>query len=226
MKTKVFITLIGALLLLTAGSFEAFAGKKKINFSVSESDARILVDGTQVATGSAELIVETNQCIKVRVEKTGFLTEEMEFCNKKDSPEIPKDYRVNLLTDDAYDASVALHIVNQDIEVKTAKSEEEAWKLLSQIVTNYIDVIEVTDRETGYLRTAWEIDPFSRNTIRTRIIIKLASTDPLSYKIKVVSEESGKPQTSVKNDEYFREYDRILKKYKDIVSEMQSRLSN
>jgi len=226
MKTKSIFALVMALFFITLSGFDALAGKKKISFTVSEPDAKIFVNSELAGTGSAELTVESDQCIRVKVEKTGYLTENIEFCNFKDSGPIPKDYRVVLLKDDAYDASVPLDIVNQDIEVKTMKTELEAWKLISQIVTNHMDVVEVTDRETGYLRTAWEMDYFTRNTIRTRVIIKLSSTDPLSYKVKLISEESGKPQTSVKNDEYFTEYNRVLKKYKDIITEMQSRLAN
>ncbi|MFH1161268.1 MAG: hypothetical protein V1733_10030 [bacterium] len=226
MKTKTIFSFTLVCLFILLNSMNATAGKKKIDFSVSEPDAKIYVDGTFVGSGSTELIIEKDQCIRVKVEKTGYLTEIKEFCNQKDGDDLPKTYRIIMLNDDAYEASIASDIVNTDIEVKTLKPEEEAWKLLSQIITNHMDVIEVTDKQTGYLRTAWEMDYFTRNTIRTRIIIKLASTDPLTYKIKIVSEESQKPQTSVKNDEYFKEYDRILKKYKDIVNEVQSRFAN
>ena len=226
MKTKItYVFFLTAIFILVNG-FDALAGKKKIDFQVSEPDAKIYVNDNFIGEGMAELIVEKNECIKVRVEKTGYLTELIEYCNFKESAPTPKAFRLVLLKDDAYDASVPLDIVNENIEIKTMKPELEAWKLLSQIVTNYMDVIEVTDRETGYMRTAWETEHFLRNTIRTRVIIKLASTDPLSYKIKIISEESGKPVTSVKDDEYFKEYNRVLKEYKDIISEMQSRLGN
>jgi len=101
----------------------------------------------------------------------------------------------------------------------------EAWRLISQIITSYFDVIEVTDRETGYLRTAWVVQTFKQNTIRTRVIVKLGSSDPLTYKVKLVSEESGQPMTSVKSDELFKEYDRVLRKYKEIINEIETRLT-
>ena len=116
--------------------------------------------------------------------------------------------------DDAYDATEATDMANIDIERKTNKPEVEAWRLISQIITSYFDVIEVTDMNTGYLRTAWVVQTFKQNTIRTRIIVKLGSSNPLSYKVKLISEQSGQPQTSVKSDELFKEYNRILKKYK------------
>ncbi|GAI84259.1 unnamed protein product, partial [marine sediment metagenome] len=110
------------------------------------------------------------------------------------------------------------------IELKTSMSEQDAWKLISMIITSYFDVIEVTDRETGYLRTSWVVQTFNQNTIRTRVIVKLGDTDPLTYKIKLVSEESKVPETSVKSDELYREWDRVLRKYGTIFDELQSRM--
>jgi hypothetical protein len=104
-------------------------------------------------------------------------------------------------------------------------SEIDAWKLMSQIVTQYFDVIEVTDRETGYLRTSWELKSFTQNTIRTRLIIKLGDTEPLTYKIKLVSEESRRAATSVKSDELYREWDRVLRKFEGLLEQMESRLT-
>ena len=69
----------------------------------------------------------------------------------------------------------------------------------------------MTDKETGYLRTAWSLKSFMQNTIRTRIIIKETSTEPLVFKIKLVSESSGLPLTSVKSDELYKEWDRVLR---------------
>lgn len=34
------------------------------------------------------------------------------------------------------------------------------------------------------------------------------------------------PQMSFKNDEYFKEWDRVLREYKEIIYEIQTRLAN
>lgn len=226
MKTKIILSsLFIAILIFLSGS-DAMAAKKKVHFVVSEADAKIFIDGRLMGTGQMDIIVPAYACITVKVEKTAYLTELIEFCNKPDFAPPPKNYNLVMQKDDAYDASEATDVANIDIEVKTNKSELEAWQLLSQIITSYFDVIEVTDRETGYLRTAWTVQTFKKNTIRTRMIVKLGSTSPLTYKIKLVSEESQKPQTSVKSDELFREWDRVLRKYKEVIFECQSRLAN
>ncbi len=212
------------LVLALIGS-EAFAGKKIVKLGVSEPDAKIFLDGKLMGTGQLDLVVLSNTCANIKVEKVGYLTEYITFCYKPNYAPPPKTYYVEMKKDDAFDATEATDMANIDIEIKTNKSEVEAWKLISQIITSYFDVIEVTDRETGYLRTSWVVQTFKQNTIRTRVIVKLGSSDPLSYKVKLISEQSGQPQTSVKSDELFKEWDRILRKYKEVVNEIQTRLT-
>lgn len=219
------ITLLFTFLFSTFFSIDALAGKKIIMLSTSENDAEIYIDGKLMGKGNTEVVVLKNSCVTVQVKKMGFLTETISFCNKKNHAVPPKSYYFQMERDDAYDASVQTDIANIDIELKTDKTEIDAWKLISMIVTSYFDVIEVTDRETGYLRTSWEVKSFKQNTIRTRMIVKLGTTDPLSYKIKLVSEESRSPNTSVKSDELYREWDRVLRKFQNVIDELQSRLS-
>ena len=216
---------ITVLLLMLVVSSTIYANKAKVQFSTSEQDANIFVDGKLMGKGNLEILIPNDACVKVRVEKVGFLTYQIEFCNKKKQTKPPKSYYMEMHRDDAYDASIQTDIANIDIEINTKKNKDDAWKLINQIVLSYLDVIEVTDKETGYLRTAWQLKTFKQNTIRTRIIVKEASSNPLSFKIKLISEESRAPLTSVKSDELYREWDRVLRKYKDIISEMQSRLN-
>lgn len=214
------------LIVLLAVSVSSFAGNKKVRFSCSEPDAKISVNGKQLGVGQLEIIIPSYECVIVKVEKAAFLISVIEFCNKPNFAPPPKTYYCQMEKDDAYDASEATDISNIDIEIRTKKSEVDAWKLISQIITTYFDVIEVTDRETGYLRTAWIIQTFKQRTVRTRMIVKLGSTDPLTYKIKLVSEIANAPQTSVKSDELFKEWDRVLRKYKEIIHEVQTRLGS
>ena len=224
MKTTVIKNVI--LFTILFFSISAIAGKKEIQFSVSEPDAKIFVDGKLMGTGQLEIIVQSHACVTVKVEKASFLTGIIEFCNKPEFAPPPKTYYMQLEKDDSYDATEATDVANIDIEIKTTKTEIEAWKLLSQIITSYFDIIEITDRETGYLRTSWIAQTFKQRTIRTRMIVKLGSTDPLTYKIKLVSEQAGAAQTSVKSDELFKEWDRVLRKYKEVIHEIQTRLGN
>lgn len=212
------------LVLVLAGS-GTYAGKKIVKLGVSEPDAKILLDGKLMGSGQLDIVVLSNTCVNIKIQKVGFLTETITFCNKSNYAPPPRTYYVEMKKDDAYDATEASDMANIDIEIKTNKPEADAWKLISQIITSYFDVIEVTDRNTGYLRTSWVIQTFKQNTIRTRMIVKLGGSDPLSYKVKLISEQSGMPQTSVKSDELFKEWDRVLRKYKEIINEIQTRLT-
>lgn len=203
---------------------QAFAGKRKMQVSASENDAVIYVDGVRMGSGQVNIVVLDNSCVTVKTEKVGFLEEVVTFCNRKNAAKLPKTYYIEMRRDDSYDASIQLDIANIDMEVRTDLAYDDAWKLLNQIVVNYIDAIEITDKETGYIRTSWEVQSYTQNTIRTRIIVKLGSEDPLAFKIKLVSEISRQPLTSVKADELFREWDRVLRKYANMMPEIQSRL--
>ena len=204
---------------------DALVGKKKVQVGVSEADAEIHLNGRLVGKGSAEVIVPSNSCVTVIIRKVGWLEDKIEFCNKKGHAKPPKSHYIEMTRDDSYDASVQTDIANIDIElVVNDMDKDTAWKLINQIVLNYIDVIEMTDKETGYLRTSWSLKTFKRNTVRTRIIVKEASSDPLVFKAKLISETSGMPLTSVKSDELYKEWDRVLRSYSDVISEFQARL--
>jgi hypothetical protein len=130
--------------------------------------------------------------------------------------------------DDAIEASLKTDQANVDFEVTVNKNLDlsEAWKLTTRIVTDYFDAIEVSDKETSYLRTAWSVQSYSQNTIRSRFIVKLSNSNPLTFKVKMVSEHSDVAGTGVKDDERFKEWDRVLKKYQNIITDFQTRLAN
>lgn len=229
MKSILFICLLfistSTVLANDSNTSTSFFGKKKVELGASQNDAEIYVNGKLIGKGSTVITVPSKDCVTVIVKKIGYLTERIEFCNKKKMTAPPKTHYIEMRRDDAYDASIQTDIANVDIEVKVNSMEkDQAWKLMNQIVLSYIDVIEMTDKETGYLRTAWSLKAFKQNTVRTRIIIKESSADPLSFKIKLVSEASGSAMTSVKSDELYKEWDRVLRSYSDVIGEFQARV--
>nr|WP_294869608.1 hypothetical protein [uncultured Pedobacter sp.] len=217
--------------LLTASLFliAPFAIKAQtVQISASEADAKIIVDGQILGTGNAKIKVPKNSCVNVKVQKAGFLRYEQTFCNKKGMAEPPKKQFFDMKKDDAEEASIKTDQANIDFSIEINKKQDvaEVWKRANQIVTDYFDAIEVADKETSYLRTSWSIQSFQQNTIRTRLIIKLSKSEPLTYKVKLVSEFSGAPLTSVKADEQFHDWDRVLRKYQNVISDFTTRLGN
>lgn len=201
---------------------------QKVKISASESDADILVDGKKMGTGQLEVKIPSKTCVNIKIRKPGFLRYETNYCNKSGETKPPKSEYFEMQRDDAEAASLKTDKANVDFEVetKTSASVVDKWKLVNQIVTDYFDAIEASDKETSYLRTAWSIQAFAQNTIRTRLIVKLSRSEPLTFKVKLVSEYSGDHGTSVKADEKFREWDRILRKYQNVITDFQTRLGN
>jgi len=201
---------------------------QSVEISASEPDAKIIVDGQPLGTGNLKIKVPKNSCVDVKVQKSGFLKYEQTFCNKKGMADPPRKQFFDMKKDDAEEASIKTDQANIDFSIEVNKKQDpnDVWKRVNQIVTDYFDAIEVADKETSYLRTAWSIQSFMQNTIRTRLIIKLAKSDPLTYKVKLVSEYSGYALTSVKADELFHDWDRVLRKYQNVISDFTTRLGN
>ena len=203
-------------------------GGRVVNLS-APPNARIFVNQKQAGTGSFAVNVADGSCVKVRVEQTGFLTYDREYCAQTNAPAPPMEDNVTLKQDDSYAASVASDQanVNVTLEVSSAYQEAQAWKLLASIVLSHFDVLENSDSQTGYLRTAWQIKTWGDSNevvVRTRIIVKRSNDMPLRYTIKIVSERNKFAGASVKDDENFVPWDRLLNTYKDVISEVQSRL--
>ena len=215
------------LFFLMALAINTISYAQTVKISASEADANIVINGQNVGSGNYKLKLESKECYKVKVSKPGYLHYEATVCGKKAGPEAPKSIYFEMKKDDAEEASVKTDQANIDFEIEVNKDLEmlEAWKLTTQIVTDYFDAIEVSDKETSYLRTAWSVQSFQQNTIRTRLIIKLAKSNPLTFKVKLNSEYSGSNATSVKADEQFRDWDRILRKYKNVISDFSTRLT-
>lgn len=196
---------------------------KKIQITCSESTASIVANGKEVGQGNTTIVVPPKGCSTVKVEAVGFLPEEREFCKSKDQW-LPNNYHFKLERDKSYDASAKNDLANNDIEIRTSMPEDQAWKLISQIIMNHFDIIEIADKSTGYIRTAWNAERFPKYTVRTRVIVKQSSTDPLGYKVKLISERAQGEEVSVKADEQFRPWDRVLRKYENLQPEIQARL--
>lgn len=197
---------------------------RETSIRTTPSDATIKVDGREMGNGDYKARIPFGTCVEVIVEKSGFTTIKKNYCNEDGMQPPPIAEHLTLKADEAFVSSTQSDQANINFTIETTKPEADAWKIVSQITMNYFDNIELADRETGYLRTSWNVKNYPNNTIRTRIIVKQADIAPLKYTIKLVSEFSGAGQTSVKNDEDFKQWDRILNTYKDIISEYQSRL--
>jgi hypothetical protein len=188
--------------------------------------AGITVNGREVGTGQFSVVVPEGQCSEVLIAADGFVEVKKPYCNQDNMVAPPPEEHFQLLADESFSNSVQSDLanVNFTVEVGRGKTEEQAWKLISQIVMSHFDLLEITDRETGYLRTNWVVKNFPHRTVRTRFIVKLGDTQPLKYVVKIASERSRFGLTDVKANEDFEEWSRILNDYRYIIDEIQARL--
>ncbi|SDD37190.1 hypothetical protein [Niabella drilacis] len=215
---KQITTLSFLLIVCSLLSFTVEAKSKMIRLTTDEG-AIVFLNGKQVSQ-PVKIVVTPDQDMYVRIEKVGFITQKRTYSYR--DVESKKEY-IRLEPDDAFENSFVTNIANQDIDIRASKPEAESWITLSRIITGYFDVIAITDKTTGYLCTAWSVKSFKAATIRTRLIIKTSSSDPLVYKAKLVSEYAD-AGTSANADEAFKKWDRVLRTFENAIPELQSRL--
>ncbi len=213
------VNLMAIILLLTFSSFTV--GSEKVEVSCSEQDAQIFVDGILVGNGNTKITVRKGECVNMKITKVGFITVEKNYCNKKGDSFPEKDF-IKMEVDEAYTSSISTRVANVDITLKVNAVNDDSWKMLNSVILSYFDVIELTDKSTSYLRTAWAIQVFNSVTVRTRFIVK---SDANGFKVKLVSEISNpNVKKEHKTDESFQEWERVLRKYENLITDLQSRV--
>ena len=216
---KFFTIITLCLLTLTAN-----AKSRRVTITTTQG-AHIFLNGLEVGASTTNFLMYNDGTnFKVRVEKVGFIPQERNYKWDPKAGAPPSSDFIELEVDDAYESSMTTNTANHDIDIRTSNNEEDSWKLLSRIITNSFDVIQVTDKSTGYMCTAWVVKNFKSATVRTRLILKTASSEPLAYKIKLVSEIAS-AGTSANADEQFRPWDRLLRTFENVVPDLQSRLA-
>ncbi len=198
---------------------------RQVNLHATPTSATIQVDGAKVGQGDFALTVPDGQCVEVIAAADGYVPATKQYCNQVNRPAPPPEEHLALPVDEAYSSAIQSDQanVNFTIEVNPKKTDEQAWSTISQVILNKFDVLEITDKDTGYMRTAWQVSYFPNSTVRTRVIIKLGNARPLKYVAKIATEHANGRQ-DVKNDQAFREWGWIQNSYKDIINELQARL--
>jgi hypothetical protein len=201
---------------------------QKVKITTNPQSARIYVNGVSMGAGQLVVTVPSNECVTVQIVEEGYIQETRTYCKKRGVSPPPKTDYFQLQPDESYTSSLQSNIANNEIVliVKSDRTKSEAWKIIVSTILSKFDVLENNDEKLGYLRTSWVGVTFKANTVRMRVIVKQSSDDPLSYKIKFVSENSGRSGTAFSADEQYRAFDRILKKYDGFLEEISTKLKN
>ncbi|OOG69359.1 hypothetical protein [Algoriphagus sp. A40] len=209
---------------------KALLEDRLVKITTAPNDAAIEIGGKRVGNGSYDLKVPKNACVEVRITKDGFIRYMKNYCNQANMQEPPASDFLEMAVDEAYTSSVSSDLANVRITVpvKAGITPEESWKILSSIITGYFDILETVDYNTGYLTTSWQVQNFQSSIIRTRVIVSTGgNTDQIAYAVKLISQEAfldGQNAVTVKDDEKFQDWARILKKYDGLIQEIQARL--
>lgn len=223
-KRSIFKTTVPILIFLLALTETVEAQKVKI--TTSPGTAEILENGRPVGVGAYTLNVpKRGATFTIEVNAPGYLSQTRFYAS---GGSFSKTAYFQLQPDPLYTSTTQSDILNRDntLNTKSGRTKEEAWKIIVSTVLDKFDVLEVNDERSGYLRTSWVGTNFSSNTIRVRVIVKLHTEDPLVYKIKFISEESGKNGTAFNADELYKPYNRMQKKYDGFMDELMTKLRN
>jgi len=209
--------------------YKAKMDDRVIKFAVMPADASIQVNGAAQAFGQYNMLLPKGRCLKVEVTKEGFISYVQTYCNQtEDDDKLAIVENISLVEDEAYLASLYTDKVNHRIPIAVRKSmsSSDAWKVLISIITKEYDVLETVDFNAGYLITAWEYDSFNKGgkTIRNRIIItNSGSTTENNYSVKFVSQIGDGDVASLEDNKY-TDWNRLLRKYHDLLEDMEIRL--
>ncbi len=224
LKSFLSIFLFGGFMLL--GAQTVSAQKKTIH--VTPETAKIFVNGAEVGTGTYTLKFKRGEdFVMLKFEAPGYLPRTVRLF--KDNPS--KTLAYSLYQDEAMmqssgaDEGIDIANKNVTITVREGMSEDVVWKRMMNIAVMNFENIEMRDKDAGWIRTAWINTRFSSQVVRTRLEIRQTfAGEGIAYQVKISSEISDDPTCS--GSQCFEKYDRVLKKYENIISELQTTLGS
>lgn len=203
-------------------------GIKKTVYVIPEQ-AKIYYNGHEVGNGSYEVTFKDDEDFAVmKFESPGYLPRTIKLF--KDNPKNTFSY--DLFIDEAMLNSVGaeegVDIANKYFTISCKKDMDDdiIWKRMMNIAVSNFENIEVRDKSAGWIRTAWKNTSFSYQIVRTRLEIQLqfADTEQKTYRVKLWSQIADKDCGI--NDQCFITYERVLKKYAQVISELQVSLGS
>ena len=191
---------------------------------VTPEEAKIYYNGHEVGNGTYQIKFKRSDDFAIfKFEAPGYITKKVKVFRTNPN----KTLTYALLKDEAMANSVGgedgVDIANKFfvIKAKDGLSEMDVWKRIVNIAINHFENIETMDKDAGWIKTAWIYDDFPGQSVRTKLEVRsqYSSDDKLTCRVKVYSEIS---ESNTKKDEAFQQYDRVLRKYNDIVTELQT----
>lgn len=223
-----FLAKMASIVLLSAFCPALFAQVKTIH--VIPENALIYLNGEEVGNGSYVIKFKRNdEFVMLKFVAPGYIERTVKLF--RDNPKKTLSYRLE--EDEAERMSMGatdgVDIANKffTVNCKAGMSEDIIWKRLMNIAVKNFENVEVRDKSAGWIKTAWVPTHFaSRQVVRTRLEIQLQFTgdDELAYRVKISSEIA--PAECNGHEECFIKYDRVLRKYEQVITELQTSLGS
>lgn len=204
---------------------------KDVKISVVPENAKIYVDGNYVGDGIVTVRV-TGDFLNIKFECPGYVTIHTKFYKSDKRKAISYNMRKDTYGDSSYQSDLANNYFSVTVGKAYYQTDQDgnrdvstAWKLIHQILLNYFDEIQTSDKSSGFIQTPWVYKSFpeAEVQVRTRVTITESNNDgDLAYRIKVQNETASLYDSH--KDEFFKPDDRLLKKFESLIEEFQTRL--
>lgn len=227
---RTFIQVITIVFLLVAAIVpQQTNAKEKKTVYVTPETAKIYYNGQEVGNGSYTIVFGRDEdFVVLKFEAPGYISRTVKLF--KNNPK--KTISYELYADEAFNGSMGsdegVDLANKFFSVtcKKGMTEDIAWKRLMNIAVTNFENVEVRDKAAGWIKTGWVNTTFTYQIVRTRLEIQVQFTEEneLSYRVKISSEIADKDCGT--SNQCFSKYDRILRKYESVISELQTSLGS
>ena len=214
--------------LLLISPFYSCSAQRKTVYVTPET-AKIYYNGHEVGNGTYQIkFGRDDDFVVLKFEAPGYISRTVKLF--KDNPKNTIAYE--LFADEAMLNSIGadegVDLANKyfSITCKQGMSEDVVWKRLMNVAITNFENVEVRDKSAGWIKTGWVNTSFAYQIVRTRMEIQLQFTgeNELSYRVKISSEIADKDCGFY--DQCFIKYARILRKYEQVISELQTTIGS
>ncbi len=202
--------------------------RREVNILVDTKSAEFWYDGVLVANNGnnmATITLHKGKDAQLVIRAEGFLeySRIMRFSENMTSYNLTQEMSV----DQAWVSSEpGAAIANKRTEFTVNKNNmtrEDAIRRMKYYIGEIFDTYEVNDNYSGWYRTIWNVEAYPGNQfIRTRVEIKEIpdnGDNQLKFKFLIQSQITNKEHAK---DEDFKDWDRVLKKYSKLATDLRS----
>ena len=223
---KIIMLIIAALVSLCCTT--SLSAQKKTIFVTPET-AKIYYNGHEVGNGSYQIKFKKKDDFAVlKFEAPGYITRTVKLFRSYPKNTVSYELFADEAMLNSVGAEEGMDLANKlfSVTCKQGMTEDVAWKRLMNIAINNFENVEVRDKEAGWIKTAWVNTTFAYQIVRTRMEIRIQFTgeNELSYTVRIYSEIADRDYGI--NDQCFVRYDRLLKKYESVISELQTSIGS